>query len=170
MTHLEAAAKSLTAKPFVERGSGALERMSRSPAVVIYPADGQASRDGQKVARLPTPGQPYGLRYRLWAGRMEYAVRLRAKDDKQLTGMLTELLTYLSDHRLHDAAENHIAVPDGDVRLSWRDPEGLLMGDHTVELLIPAGAAIYRDRERKPIDIVVSYELANSLEGEDQSG
>ena len=163
MTHLETAAKSLSAKPSVERGAGQLERFSRTPGIVIYPADGSVRRDGSKVAK--TPGTPYGLRYRLFDGRMDYAVRFLARSDAQLTEMLNGFLEYLFMHRLHDAQENYIAVPDGEIRLAWRDPEGVLMGDHVVELTIPASAALYSDRERQLVDIHVRYELATSLEG-----
>lgn len=172
MTHLEAAANSLTAKPSVEQGAQALERMVRAPGVVIYPVDGQARMfvggQGRKAAR--TPGTPEGMRYKLWEGRMDYAVRLMARDDVQLTGMLEEFLRYLHAHRLHDKKENYVAVPDGDIRFSWRDPEGALLGDHTLELTIPAGAALYSDRERQLVDIHLSYELAQSLEGDDLGG
>lgn len=172
MTHLEAAANSLTAKPSVERGAQALERMVRAPGVVIYPVDGQARMfaggQGRKAAR--TPGVPEGMRYKLWEGRMDYAVRLMARDDVQLTGMLEQFLGYLHAHRLHDEAENHIAVPNGEIRFSWRDPEGQLLGDHTLELVIPAGAALYSDQPRHLVNVRLEYDIADSLEGEDISG
>lgn len=165
MTHLEAAAGSITPKPFVERGAGKLERFTRTPGVVIYPTEGSARRDGSKVAR--TPGTPHGLRHQLFKGQMDYAVRFLAPNDVQLTEMLNQFLEYLFAHRLHDPAGNYIAVPSDAIRFAWRDPEGVLMGDHTVELTIPATAALYSDRERKLIDIHLSYTLANSLEGEE---
>lgn len=172
MTHLENAAKSLTARPFVERGATALERMSRTPAAVIYPLDGQArpfaGGQGRKAARLP--GKPEGMRYQIFDGRMDYAVRLTARDDVQLTGMLAELLAYLHGHRLHDENENYIAVPDGEIQLNWRDPDGVLMGDHTVELTIPAGAALYSDRARHLVDVRIVYDIADSLEGSEING
>ena len=164
LTHLEAAAKSLSAKPSVERGAGQLERFSRAPGIIIYPAEGGARRDGSKVAK--TLGTPYGLRYRLFTGQMDYAVRFLARSDTQLTEMLNGFLEYLFAHRLHDTEENYIEVPSGEIRFAWRDPDGVLMGDHVVELTIPASAALYSDRERKLIDIHLSYELANSLEGD----
>lgn len=172
MTHLENAAKSLTAKPSVERGAGALERMSRAPGVVIYPVDGNARAytggQGRKAAR--TPGTPEGMRYKLFEGEMDYAVRIAARNDVQLTEMLEEFLRYLHAHRLHDAAENYIAVPDGLIRFSWRDPEGALLGDHTLELTIPVSAALYSDRERQLVNVRLSYAIASSLEGEDLNG
>lgn len=165
MTHLEAAAKSLAAKPSVEKGAAHLERFSRAPGVIIYPTEGSARRDGSKVAR--TPGTPYGIRYRLFDGQMDYAVRFLARNDVQLTEMLSQFLEYLFKHQLHDAAENYIAVPSDPIRFAWRDPEGVLMGDHAVELTIPATATLYSDRERQLVDVVLTYELANSLEGEE---
>lgn len=181
MTHLEAAAKSLNAKPSVERGSGQLERFTRTPGIIIYPTEGNTRRDGSKVAKTPGtleraqpgpsgPSSPYGLRYRLFTGQVDYAVRFLARSDTQLTEMLDGFLEYIFVHRLHDAQENYIALPSGEIRFSWRDPDGVLMGDHTVELTIPASAALYSDRERKLIDITVSYQLATSLEGEDLDG
>lgn len=172
MTHLETAAKSLTAKPSVERGAQRLEVMARAPGVIVYPVDGNVRAytggQGRKAARLP--GTPEGMRYKLFEGEMDYAVRIAARSDVQLTEMLEEFLRYLHAHRLHDEGENYIAVPDGLIRFSWRDPEGALLGDHTLELTIPVSAALYSDRERQLINVVVSTVLAQSLEGEDING
>ncbi len=168
MAHLEAAAKSLTAKPSVERGASALERMSHGTSVTIYPLEGAAQRKGAKVARIP--GTPHGFRYLLFQGRMDYAVRFSARDDEELTRMLKEFLEYLFVHRLHDADENYIAVPEGDFRLAWHDPQGVLLDDHTLELTLSASTALYSDRERHLIDIHVTHSIATSLEGDDLNG
>jgi hypothetical protein len=145
----------------IEIGADALERFPHSPGVVIYPLEGAISARGRRVA--PISGDPTGVRRLLWGGRIDYAMEVRGRSFPETEALLDGILHYLKEQHLHDDNENHIDIPAGDARLEWRDPDGLLMRDHRVRLVIPAAAELYSDSERIRIDVDVEGELATEL-------
>lgn len=145
----------------IEIGADALERFPHSPGVVIYPLEGTINARGRRIA--PIPGDPQGVRRLLWGGQIDYAVEVRGRSAPEVETLLSGILHYLKEQHLHDDQENHIDMPAGDVRLEWRDPDGMLMRDHRVRLVIPVAAELYSDAERLRIDVDVEGEVSTEL-------
>ena len=132
-------------------------------AAYLFFQNGTLKRDGGKIRYA---GMPANQTIRQWfAGSGTIRLELFMRSEEEIEDALIGILEYVHTHSLINAQGIPLSFPNGEIKLSFEDEQGILLSRYAMALEFPIEIGVFDNTVWQPItiDVTGSLELVQEV-------